>query len=350
MKPSSTPSSTGAPPAAHGSRLLTEWVLECLRVHGARVARSRDEGWDVELGAELAAALGRERIQLAPARDGAGTTDEREPLAWESPAVQGLLAHVRDRGLAADLWLPGVAPEEGLKIIEARLEIEGQRPTVVARRTLVKPQLVYNFKVRWQGSEGREELRSVRFDPAVGEAREVPPGDQYDFGPAPAGRAPSRRGLPVEDGFGRARAVLEAALHEKLDQRLRRARATTRDEEQKLNAYYSQLLREERVGSPRRGEKRSQERIEQLKQEWRHKVDALGSGGEQARYALVSASVLWAPWLAAEVSLKGRPQLLRATEMDLHLKRWEGLPCDACGRPHTWLRREGSRLLGRDCK
>jgi hypothetical protein len=94
---------------------------------------------------------------------------------------------------------------------------------------------------------------------------------------------------------------------------------------------------------------RSRERVEQLKREWRHKLDALGSGGEQARYALVSAAVLWTPWLVATVSLGGRPRLTRTTEMDLHLRRWEGLTCDACGRPHTWMRREGGRLVGRDC-
>lgn len=332
---------------ARGGRLLTEWVLECLKVHGARVERGPDEGWTVEPGRELARVLGRGKLEFGPARDGA--TGNREPLAWDSPAVQALIAHVRDRGLAADLWLSGVPPEEGLKILASRLEIEGQQPALSVLRGEVRPQLVYNFKVRWQGSEGREELRSVRFDPATGESREVPPGDQHDFVPPPAGRGPSRRGLPVRAGFEQARAALLEAMREKLAQRVRRARAGAREEEKRLNAYYEQLLREERGGSPRRGEKRSRERVEQLKREWRRKLDALGGGGEEARYGLVSASVLWAPWLVAEVRLKGRPALVRATELDLHLRRWEGLTCDGCGRPHTWLRREGARLLGVDC-
>ena len=357
MKPSST---TPSPPeraggsaergaAGRGGRLLTEWVLECLQVYGARVERAPDESWRVELGSELGGWLGRERLEFAPAREGGDGHDGREPLAWESPAVQELLARVRDRGLTADLWLPGAAPEEGLRVIAARLEVDGQKPALSVLRTEVRPQLVYNFKVRWQGSEGREELRSLRFDPASGQAREVPPADQYGFAPPPGGRPPGRRGLPVQAGFEAARGELVTALREKLDQRLRRARASTRDEEIRLNAYYSQLLREERGGSPRRGEKRSRERVEQLKREWRHKLEALGGGGEQVRYALVSASVLWTPWLVAEVRVPGPPRLARATEMDLHLRRWEGLTCDACGRPHTWVRQAGTLLLGREC-
>src|SRR5204862_2395164 len=125
----------------------------------------------------------------------------REPLTWEAETTQRLLDFVREQGQAAELWLTGADAEEGLKIIGTRLEVEGAKPRLTALRSEARPLLAYNFKVRWQGSEGREELRSISYDPASGSAREIPPADQDDFGPPPARRTVSLAHLPVREGF-----------------------------------------------------------------------------------------------------------------------------------------------------
>ncbi len=354
MSPSSTREAAASlerASAGRGSRMLTDWLLDCLAVYGSKVERTEDGGWSVDVGEPLVPVLGREHLELVPAREaGHGNGNGKEPVSWESELCQSLIAYVRDRGQVAELWLGGVGPEEGLRIVEARLEVEGAAPRLTAGAIRMRPLLAYNFKVRWQGTEGREELRSVTFDPGTGLARETPPSDQEHFvAPPPAKRPAGRASLPIREGFEQARQVLEAALAEKLDQRNRKARATKQGEEARLNAYYSQLLKDESHASPRRGEKRARERAEQLKREWRQKLEALSGTVEEARYGLVSASVLWTPWLDVEVTLGSRPRIARTTQVDLHLKRWEGLVCDACGRPHTWFRREGGRLVGRDC-
>ena len=332
-----------------GSRQLTGWVLECLSAFGSVVATEPDGGYEVQVGPALIKPLGRSRLSIAPPRAGSRSAGAREELTWESPLTGRLVAFVRGQGRTSELWLTGAQPEEGVQLIETRLEIEGQRPRVSLKHLETRPRLAYNFKVRWQGSEGREELRSMSYDPATGTAREVPPVDQDDFGPAAARRPQALSALPVREGFAESRKVLEESLVTKLNQRTQRARATASDEENRLNTYYSQLLREEQASARRRGGRRAAERSEQLKREWRQRLEGLGRGGEEARYGLVSAAVLWVPWLVAEVSLPGRPRWVRETDLDLHLKRWEGLACDGCGGRHTWLRKEGTRLVGAGC-
>ncbi len=348
MRASSTKTESDAARSAssRGSRQLTDWVLDCLREHGSTVEPLPEGGWRVEVGAALVPVLGRRSLELGPAREAAGIAG-REPLAWESDAVQSLLGFVRDQGQTAELWMRGVEPEEGLRIIQARLEVEGVKPRLAALSPKPKAMLAFNFKVRWQGSEGREELRSFRFDPQGGVAGEMPPTDQHDFDAAPARSPAGRAALPVREGFEAARAALEGSLGEKLQQRQRRARADHREEESRLNAYYSQLLKDEKQGSPRRGERRSLERVEQLKREWRQKLEALSGAVEEARYGLVSAAVLWVPWLEVEITVPSRPKIVRKTEVNLSLKRWEGLACDGCGKLHTSFRVEGGRLIGR---
>lgn len=348
MRASSTKTETdaGRPAPSRGSRQLTDWVLDCLREHGSLVEALPEGGWRVEAGPALVPVLGKRSLELGPARE-TGVIEGREPLTWESDAVQSLLAFVRDQGQTAELWMRGVDPEEGLRIIEARLVVQGGKPRLAAVAPRPRAMLAFNFKVRWQGSEGREELRSFRFDPGTGAAGEMPPTDQHDFTEAPARAPAGQPALPVREGFDAARTALEAVLAEKLQQRQRRARADHREEEVRLNSYYSQLLKDEKQGSPRRGEKRSQERVEQLKREWRQKLEALSGAVEEARYGLVSAAVLWVPWLEVEITLPGRPKIIRKTEINLNLKRWEGLACDECGKLHTSFEVRAGRLIGR---
>ena len=348
MRPSSTtdPGEARSGPG-RGGRQLTDWVLECLQEFGSKVEPTPEGGWRVQVGPSLVKPLGRREIDLAPARD-AGAADGREPIIWESDVVQRLLAHARDLGRTAEIWLRGVDSAAGLQLVEARLEIDGETPALRAVRIVPRPFLTFNFKVGWRGSEGREELRCFRFDPETGLAGEIPPADQFDYAEPDPGIKGPRAPLPIQDGFEKARAALEASIAEKLGQRQRRARADHREEELRLNAYYSQLMKEERTATARRGTKRAAERAEQLKREWRQKLDALAGSREEARYEMVSGAVVQVPWLEVEVTLSNRPKLVRKTLVNLHLKRWDGLACDRCGKAHTALKRDGARLVGLD--
>ena len=346
MRPSSmTDREEGRGSPGRGGRQLTDWVLECLQEFGSTIQTTPEGGWRVKVGPGLVRPLGRREIELSASRD-AQANDGREPIIWENDVVQRLLAHARDLGQTARIWLRGADPAEGLGLVEARLEIEGVTPRLRAVRVVPRPFLTYNFKVGWRGTEGREELRCFRFVPETGLVGEIPPADQYDYAEPPAGEFAEGPALPVRDGFEQTRARLEGAIAEKLGQRQRRAGADHREEEARLNAYYSQLMKEERPTSARRGEKRAAERVEQLKREWRQKLDALAGSKEEARYELLSAAVVQVPWLEVEITVPGRPRLIRTTFVNLHLKRWDGLACEACGKTHVELKRDGARLVG----
>src|SRR5262245_61527078 len=81
MRPSSTTEETGAADrasAGRGSRLLTDWILETLKVYGSNVEPLEGGGWDVRVGAPLVPVLGRRSFELVPAREAEGASAEGE--------------------------------------------------------------------------------------------------------------------------------------------------------------------------------------------------------------------------------------------------------------------------------
>ncbi len=329
-----------------GGRQLRDWVLEALTVEGCEV-QGQPPVWRVQACGDTDLLAGQDEMVLVlPGKE--AEHPGAEVLTWESPMIQYLLERARSGGIATQLWPAAASEEEGLELVRRRLEVEGSAIEVHARDVVERPGVHYNFKVRWQGSESREELRTLRFDPHSSEVGEVPPSDQYAAEATPHDPRPAGK-LGIHAGFEKAREMLEVSLREKLIQRLRRARAGTREEEDRLNAYYARLIKEETEGPGRRGQKRSKERAELVKREWRQKLEGLGGGSEKATYGLVSGSIVWNRWLEAEVRISGRPILKPRTEVDLVQRRWPGLRCDRCGEMHTAFRRERASLVGLEC-
>jgi hypothetical protein len=256
---------------------LEDLIRTSLRSLGAEEAERGGDITRFRLGDELAGRFGRPELAITFRPAVAAHHEDVELVAAGSFLYDLILRLVKEKGRAASGWLP-VDPELD---VEARLRKAVPR---LAGRTLARQReewgtiYLFTFRLGFYFDMPHERLYTVRVDWESGRVRhDVHPWRLVNAaGPPTEGAPGTPSGPEPEKAFRMAWVKVEEEVEHLTEKHRQGARARLEEEVHTIEAYYRQLIdeekgvREQRV--TRKGREESDAKIEMLKLEWDRRV------------------------------------------------------------------------------
>jgi len=348
-------------PERERRRPAEAFLLDFFRTEKCRIRRLDKKVIEVTLTPELAEAFQREKLLLAFDRKSLERFPEADLAIAGSRPYDQVIQLCRSRGPFSVQYARLEHAWRGFDALAEPVTFVGFAPRAEAGETEYHALLIFNFAISYRSVAVSDEVMSLGYDAYFGRIAGDVDASLSRWLEFAAKKPEALRRLeppPIAEVFPVVCRALDQKIRRKVQRIKRQSRRLLQQEIQNVEAYYRQLIAEEKLNRERRERLAGKaagdgaDRIEVHQLDWKRRIAEETKHYEPSVVLrLISAGKLYTPRTPIVLEpAPGEPAWEKRLAFDHASGTIEGLTCDLCDASMTEVHRgEDGRLLCRGC-